>query len=126
MMTAIHCDDLIDDPAQPDCLRQWLRYNRLPAACKLPGRSGDMLAQLTEFVSEEQRPFIWTDPEPVLFATVKIDRARASKTIPSGTRVRVVMASRFGDVGITSNLKAKHGYDMRVLVTDLADFGVAP
>jgi hypothetical protein len=32
------------------------------------------------------------------------------------------MASRFGDVGITSNLDAEYGYDDRVAVEDLTDF----
>jgi hypothetical protein len=31
-----------------------------------------------------------------------------------GTKVKVVMCSRFGDVGITKDLKATHGYDARV------------
>lgn len=39
-----------------------------------------------------------------------------------GAWVRVVMASRFGDVGITSNLDAENGYDDRVAVEDLTDF----
>jgi hypothetical protein len=36
--------------------------------------------------------------------------------------IRVVMASRMGDVGITSNLDADHGYDSRVSVEDLTGF----
>jgi hypothetical protein len=43
-----------------------------------------------------------------------------------GKRVRVVMASRFGDVGITSDLDAEHGYEMRVFVSELDDFGATP
>ncbi len=39
-----------------------------------------------------------------------------------GERVRVVMASRLGDVGITSNLSAERGYDHRVHVEELANF----
>ena len=39
-----------------------------------------------------------------------------------GSWVRVVMASRFGDVGITSSLDAENGYDDRVAVEDLTDF----
>lgn len=39
-----------------------------------------------------------------------------------GSWVRVVMSSRMGDVGITSNLDADHGYDNRVVVEDLTDF----
>ncbi len=39
-----------------------------------------------------------------------------------GQRVRLVMASRFGDVGITRNLKAENGYELRVSMDDLSDF----
>jgi hypothetical protein len=49
-------------------------------------------------------------PRPPLFATY------------NGNRVRVVMASRFGDVGITRNLGREHGYDVRVDVSNLSDF----
>lgn len=49
-------------------------------------------------------------PRPTLFATF------------NGDPVRVVMASRFGDVGITSNLTAEYGYDRRVAVNLLSDF----
>lgn len=49
-------------------------------------------------------------PKPKLFAKYK------------GQRVRVVMASRFGDVGITRSLKATHGYEKRVAVSDLSEF----
>lgn len=42
-----------------------------------------------------------------------------------GKRVRVVMASRFGDVGITRSLPAEYGYDQRVSVADLTNFGVS-
>jgi hypothetical protein len=51
------------------------------------------------------------DPRPALFADYK------------GQRVRVVMASRFGDVGITSKLSAEHGYEKRVAVAVLSNFG---
>lgn len=34
--------------------------------------------------------------------------------VPKGTTVRVVMASRLGDLGITQDLRATHGYEMRV------------
>lgn len=48
--------------------------------------------------------------EPVLFAKYK------------GKLVRVVMASRFGDVGITSDLSAERGYEERVMLSQLTDF----
>lgn len=44
----------------------------------------------------------------------------------NGKRVRVVMASRFGDVGITDRLGDEHGYQKRVAVADLTDFSSAP
>lgn len=34
--------------------------------------------------------------------------------LEAGTRVNVVMASRFGDVGITDNLEAENGYSLRI------------
>lgn len=43
-----------------------------------------------------------------------------------GKRVRVVMASRFGDVGITALLDKDCGYALRVMVEDLSNFGDAP
>jgi len=43
-----------------------------------------------------------------------------------GQRVRVVMASRMGDVGITADLNADHGYQKRVAVADLTNFGDVP
>lgn len=53
-------------------------------------------------------------PRPALFANY------------NGKRVRVVMASRFGDVGITRNLQAEHGYEERVAVADLSGFSDTP
>jgi len=55
-----------------------------------------------------------TEPFPVLFAD------------HDGRRVRVTMASRLGDVGITTVLAAEHGYETRVAVEDLSNFGDAP
>jgi hypothetical protein len=48
--------------------------------------------------------------EPVLFAK------------HNGKDVRVTMASRLGDVGITRDLDREYGYDLRVEVADLTDF----
>lgn len=41
----------------------------------------------------------------------------------AGTRVKIVMVSRFGDVGITDDLAAENGYAARVLLADLCNFG---
>jgi len=43
-----------------------------------------------------------------------------------GRRVRVVMASRIGDVGISSNLESADGYETRVAIEALANFHAAP
>jgi hypothetical protein len=91
MTTTTHCDDYIDDPSQPECLRAFLGHVRSPAHGSL-------------------RP----EPRPSLFADYQ------------GKRVRVVMASRFGDVGITSNLAAERGYEQRVDVSDLSNFAETP
>ena len=101
-----HCDDYIDDPTQPECLGRFLDYHRLPAAAKYPTGDEAFNARMDEHLG---RP-MWRDPVPALFA----DHA--------GRRVRVVMASRFGDVGITTSLDAEHGYDMRVAVEALSSF----
>lgn len=53
-------------------------------------------------------------PHPRLFADYE------------GQRVRVTMASRFGDVGITTDLSAELGYDRRVLVRQLGNFSEDP
>lgn len=104
---AQHCDDVIDDPAQPDCLRRYLGWARLPAVCMYPPKD-------EKWVSPELRPHIWREPKPKLFAD------------HDGKRVRVVMASRFGDVGITTDLAVEHGYSARVAVAALSNFSDQP
>lgn len=39
-----------------------------------------------------------------------------------GKRIRVIMASRMGDVGLTYDLKSDRGYSVRVFVEDLSNF----
>lgn len=43
-----------------------------------------------------------------------------------GKRVRVTMASRFGDVGIVYDHKKDSGYNARVLLRDLSNFKDKP
>ncbi len=38
-----------------------------------------------------------------------------TREFPVGTRVKIVMVSRFGDVGITDDLSKDHGYEVRGL-----------
>ncbi|KQO89456.1 hypothetical protein ASF33_19185 [Methylobacterium sp. Leaf92] len=104
-----HCDDYIDDPAQPECLRRFLDYSRLPAALKYPTRDEAFNQGMEEHLGHP----MWRDPVPVLFARHE------------GRPVRVTMASRFGDIGITEDLDADRGYDRRVAVEELADFSAS-
>lgn len=74
-------------------------------------------APLRAFLGRARSPAhgrLSNEPFPKLFA----DHA--------GARVRVVMASRLGDVGITGDLQADHGYQKRVAVEELVNFGDAP
>lgn len=54
------------------------------------------------------------DPRPRLFADHE------------GRRVRVTMASRLGDVGISADLDREFGYDQRVIVRQLSNFAATP
>ena len=49
-------------------------------------------------------------------------------TIPctAGDLVKIVMVSRFGDVGITEKLDAEYGYGARLSIEDLYDFMTEP
>jgi hypothetical protein len=42
--------------------------------------------------------------------------------IKAGTTVKIVMVSRFGDIGITEKLDKEHGYGARVNMDDLYDY----
>ena len=115
-----HCDDYIKDKTQPMCLRKFLLHKRIPAYWQIK---------------------YWKDSwgTPELFATIDVDsittkggikydikKALEMKNKESKKRVRVVMASRFGDVGITPRLDAKNGYSTRVPVEWLSDFKGEP
>jgi hypothetical protein len=39
--------------------------------------------------------------------------------LPIGSRVKIVMASRFGDIGITDELTVEHGYHARIPLDEL-------
>ena len=54
-------------------------------------------------------------PETMITAVLKKDVDAVARVIPSGTKVRIWMVSRFGDVGITDDLSTSaSGYDARV------------
>jgi hypothetical protein len=53
--------------------------------------------------------------------TLKADTTNPhSPKLKAGTEVKVVMVSRFGDCGITTNLEAENGYSNRVMPYELA------
>ncbi len=99
-----HCDEYIDDPNAPAALRAWLQNNRRPAISK-----------------------DYSAAAPTLWATVRqTDKPKlleflAERGVPPGTRVRVCMASRFGDVGINTTGEP-NGYCARLAVEQLTDF----
>jgi hypothetical protein len=74
----------------------------------------EVLRAFLAFARAPAHGLLQPQPHPRLFA----DHA--------GHRVRVTMASRLGDVGITANLDADMGYDSRVFVSQLANFSEAP
>jgi hypothetical protein len=79
-------------------------------------------------------------PPPLLFATtakplaLRIWNGHGSdpefreRPLAVGTPVKIVMASRFGDVGITDDLNAETGYHLRVMPEDgyLRDYREVP
>lgn len=95
-----HCDEYIEDPSQPECLRKFLDRARSPGH--------GMLSK---------------EPYPKLFATY---RGKGWQGVNTGDRVRIVMASRMGDVGCTKNLNAESGYQLRTAIADLSDFSETP
>jgi len=110
-----HCDTYIRDKLQPMPLRKFLFFKRLPAYLQY---------------EESTKRRLRIDKDPVLFATMAKDveayndgRCHALKAV---TRVRVVMASRMGDLGVTEDLKAVNGYSHRFHVEYLTDFSETP
>ena len=75
-------------------------------------------------VSKALRWFLFVERLPALEKFMVYEKAGEPQLFANyqGKPVRVVMASRFGDVGITSYLGKTHGYQKRVLVSELTDF----
>jgi hypothetical protein len=72
---------------------------------------------LRKFLDRARMPahgMLVKDEYPRLFATLE------------KKRVRVVMASQLGDVGVTTKLDSAHGYERRVYVEQLSDFSETP
>lgn len=91
-----HCDDYIHDSSAPKCLRFFLLVNRMPATDQMLMRELGVV--------------------PKLFADL----------IKPFGRVRVTMASRLGDLGISYQLDTEDGYEARVAVSSLTNFSNKP
>ena len=68
-----------------------------------------MFAEVTKPTTLSFYQGYWDKGEPVM----------ADREIPAGTTVKIVMWSRFGDVGITDDLEADRGYGARVSLGEL-------
>lgn len=112
-----HCDSYIDDADAPEALRLFLRIARSPGHGSLCGGPPALFATLREDV-------------PAYKGRIRRDASghviEQTETLGAGVRIRIVMASRMGDVGITTNLRAVSGYDARVQVDQLEDFSEQP
>lgn len=67
--------------------------------------------ELTEDVRMSYYRGYWDGNEP----------AMDEYDVPAGTTVRIVMVSRFGDVGITEKLQNETGYGKRLDISKLAN-----
>lgn len=111
-----HCDDLLNNGGLMQCIRAFLEHARAPAISQVGKPRPPLFATLSrDVVGREYRGY-WDRGEP------KMREIR----MPAGTLVRVVMASRFGDVGVTTKLDAEHGYLARVFLPELHDFKASP
>jgi len=84
---------------------------------------------------QPHKPDTWTHRYAKLRAPLKMSHftgwVRGAETwrevdLEAGHAVKIVMVSRFGDVGITENLTAETGYGARVCLCDLYDYTKEP
>lgn len=74
----------------------------------------EALRKFLAFARAPAHGLLLPEPHPMLYADYE------------GTRVRVTMASRLGDVGITADHGRETGYERRVHVSQLSNFSEAP
>jgi hypothetical protein len=88
-------------------------------------KGATMTTEADQWVPHEPSTWPWRNArlrEPVTFRDWGRLGAKSEFTervVPAGTPVRIVMVSRLGDVGITTNMRAEHGYNARVLLSQL-------
>ena len=100
---------MMEDESTPD---DWEKYH-----CDVLYDSGTLPECVMTFLDFARAPATFqmrNGPQPDLFADYK-DR-----------RVKITMASRFGDVGIAFDHATVMGYDQRLLLNQLTNFGKEP
>lgn len=86
------------------------------------------MSHCDDYINDEAAPKVLRDYLRVARAPAHGAFERAKGNDPSlfanyaGKRVRVVMASEIGDVGIAYALNRDHGYDLRVGIEELTNF----
>lgn len=53
-------------------------------------------------------------PRPYLYVTLNKDIKLQDDTFKKGERMKAVLASRLGDIGLTRDLEAENGYEIRL------------
>lgn len=110
-----HCDDMLENDSLMQCVREFLEIARAIAVMRTRPYP-PLFANVNRNVTMSEYLGYWKNDEPKIREHI----------LPRGARVRVVMASRFGDVGITDNLEAENGYGARVFIPELYDFARTP
>lgn len=77
-------------------------------------KAPDALRKFLAFARAPAHGQLLPKPHPTLFADC------------DGKRVRVTMASRLGDVGVTTDLGRELGYELRVSIDRLSNFSEVP
>jgi hypothetical protein len=111
---AVHVDDILDDRFANNALKAFLYIMRAPAHVQAAFKDKPRL-----FAKLSKDVHYYSDD---LLRAEDFFQCEPDLTIPAGTIVRVVMASRMGDLGITTDLSKSHGYTARVLADVLTDF----
>jgi hypothetical protein len=106
-----------------------MKGKELKTKLNTPDTSYQQFKHCDDYVSELSQPvclrwFLFINRLPAIYTML----AQQAKVVPKlfatyqGKRVRVTMASRLGDVGITDDLRRETGYDIRIPIEELSDF----
>lgn len=76
------------------------------------------------YIKNPSLKFLWRKFVIHAYINKNVISKTERKTISKGTKVRVWMISRLGDVGITDNLINPIGYDARIDISNLNNFEI--